>query len=418
MSCRRKELKEGIEMEQQNQNQDQYQHTEIRQERNKAGKSTKVMGFMKMVAAGVIGSALTITALPYLPQSNEQVEKSAISENTSANKGSDLEVKKLSANDSLADTIEEASNGVVGIINYQNRTDRFHNSSVESESGSGSGVVFKKEDGAAYIVTNNHVIENATKIEVSLQSGEKVQAELIGSDSLTDIAVLKISDDASVSVLPFGDSSTLRAGDQVLAIGNPLGLDLSRTVTQGIVSGVNRSIEVSTSSGNWDFEVIQTDAAINPGNSGGALINTIGELVGINSLKIAENGVEGLGFAIPSNEVKSIIEEIMNNGQIVRPYLGVALTDLEQLPQFYMQRLPEGLTNGTIITSVEQNSTAANAGLQTEDIIVSIGGKKIDNSTEFRKYLYTEVKIGDKVKIEFYRQGELKSVELTLASNQ
>jgi len=401
-------------MDEQNQN----QYTEMRQNRVESGKSPKIMGFMKMVAAGVIGSALTITAMPYLPQSNDHIEKSAISENTSANKESDLEVKKLSATGSLADTIEEATKGVVGIINYQKRTDRFHNSSVESESGSGSGVVFKKKDGAAYIVTNNHVIENATKIEVSLQSGDKVQAELIGSDSLTDIAVLKISDDESVSVLPFGDSSKLRAGDQVLAIGNPLGLDLSRTVTQGIVSGVNRSIEVPTSSGQWDFDVIQTDAAINPGNSGGALINTSGELVGINSLKIAENGVEGLGFAIPSNEVKSIIEEIMSEGQVVRPYLGVALTDLEQLPQFYMQRLPESITKGTIITSVEPNSTAAKAGLQTEDIIVSIGGKEIKDSNEFRKYLYTEYKIGDKVKIEFYRQDELKSVELTLASNK
>lgn len=404
-------------MDEQNQNQNQY--TEVRQERVKSGKNNKMMGFVKMVAAGVIGSALTITAMPYLPQLNEHVEKSGITENESAtNDASDLEVKKLSATGSLADIIEEATKGVVGIVNYQNQTDRFHNSSVETESGSGSGVVFEKKDGSAYIVTNNHVIENATRIEVSLQNGEKVKAELIGSDALTDIAVLKMTEDESVSVLPFGDSSKLRTGDQVLAIGNPLGLDLSRTVTQGIVSGVNRSIEVSTSSGEWDFDVIQTDAAINPGNSGGALINTSGELVGINSLKISESGVEGLGFAIPSNEVKSIIEEIMTNGQVVRPYLGVSLTDIEKLPQFYMQRLPESIKTGAIITSVEPNSTAAKAGLQTEDIIVSIGGKEVNNSTEFRKNLYTEFKIGDKVKIEFYRQGELKSIELTLASNK
>ena len=402
-------------MDEQNQN----QYTEVRKERVELRKRPKIMGFVKMIAAGVIGSALTITAMPYLPQLNEHVEKSGITENESAtNDASDLEVKKLSATGSLADIIEEATKGVVGIVNYQNQTDRFHNSSVETESGSGSGVVFEKKDGSAYIVTNNHVIENATRIEVSLQNGEKVKAELIGSDALTDIAVLKMTEDESVSVLPFGDSSKLRTGDQVLAIGNPLGLDLSRTVTQGIVSGVNRSIEVSTSSGEWDFDVIQTDAAINPGNSGGALINTSGELVGINSLKISESGVEGLGFAIPSNEVKSIIEEIMTNGQVVRPYLGVSLTDIEKLPQFYMQRLPESIKTGAIITSVEPNSTAAKAGLQTEDIIVSIGGKEVNNSTEFRKNLYTEFKIGDKVKIEFYRQGELKSIELTLASNK
>ncbi len=406
-------------MDEQNQYQNQLQHTEMKQERNGGGKSTKVMGFMKMVAAGVIGSALTITAMPYLPETTHHVDEAAVSENTTANKSSDLGVKTLSsAKSSLADIIEEASKGVVGIVNYQNSSDFFHNTNEETEKGSGSGVVFKRQDGNAYIVTNNHVIENATKVEVSLQNGKKVQAELIGTDALTDVAVLKMADDSSVSVLPFADSSKLRAGDQVLAIGNPLGLDLSRTVTQGIVSGVNRSIEVSTSSGDWNFDVIQTDAAINPGNSGGALINTAGELVGINSLKIAESGVEGLGFAIPSNEVNTIIKEIMDHGQVMRPYLGVALADLEQLPQYYMQRLPESLTKGTIITSVEPNSSAAEAGLQIEDIIVSIGGKKVNNSTEFRKSLYTEYKIDDKVKIEFYRQGQLKSVEVTLAGNK
>lgn len=384
-------------------------------------KSSKLKSFMTTVAAGVVGSTLTLTAMPYISQFQDETPKAAVTQDhvQTTNKANDLDVKKMSASaTSLPDTIEEASKAVVGIINYQQQTDRFHRSSIETQSGSGSGVVFKKKDGSAYIVTNNHVIENATKIEVSLQNGEKVQAERIGSDSLTDVAVLKIPDNASISVLPFGDSQKLRAGDQVLAIGNPLGLDLSRTVTQGIVSGINRSIEVSTSSGEWEIEVIQTDAAINPGNSGGALINTAGELIGINSLKISESGVEGLGFAIPSNEVKSIIEELMQHGQVIRPYVGIALANLEDLPQFYMQKLPNNITKGAIITSVEPNSSAAKAGLQGEDILISIGGKEITNSTDFRKYLYKEFSIGDKVKVEFYRQGERKTVELTLASNK
>jgi serine protease Do len=200
----------------------------------------------------------------------------------------------------------------------------------------------------------------------------------------------------------------------VLAIGNPLGLDLSRTVTQGIVSAVNRSITVSTSAGEWELNVIQTDAAINPGNSGGALINTKGQVVGINSLKISEAGVEGLGFAIPSNDFLPIVKEIIEKGQVQRPYIGVGLVNLEEIPQYYLKGLPDQVQHGAVITNVVPNSPAGKAGLQMKDVIVEINGKEVQGVSDFRKYLYTKIKIGDEVKLGIYRQGKFMTLNLTL----
>jgi serine protease Do len=373
---------------------------------NQAVKKPVWKGFLSTVAAGVLGSALTLTAVPYFQ--NDTPQATVPEKNVQAESSSNLDVTPVSSSsNSLADTIEQASKAIVGVVNMQQQNNNpFSQSSEAAESGTGSGVIFKKTNDAAYIVTNNHVIENASEIQVTLHDG------------LTDIAVLKISGDVSASVMEFGDSSKLRAGDQVLAIGNPLGLDLSRTVTQGIVSAVDRSIAVSTSAGEWNLNVIQTDAAINPGNSGGALINTAGQLVGINSLKIAENGVEGLGFAIPSNDVQTLINQLIENGKVVRPYLGVGLASFDEVPPKYIQNLPNDVTSGAIVANIDPDSAAAKAGLQVEDILVKIGGKKITNSSDLRKHLYSNFSIGDKVKIEFYRGGELKTAEVTLTSNQ
>lgn len=313
--------------------------------------------------------------------------------------------------------VESSSKAIVGIVNMQKQSNPFSQNSSDVESGSGSGIIFKKDNQYAYIVTNNHVIEGANALEISLYNGDKTEAKLIGADALTDLAVVRIDAKYASDIINFGDSSTLRPGDQVWAIGNPLGQQLSRTVTQGIVSAVDRSITVNTSAGDWEFNVIQTDAAINPGNSGGALINSKGEVIGINSLKIADSGVEGLGFAIPSNDLIPIVNEIIEKGKVERPYLGVGLASLEEVPRMYLQDLPNKVSEGVMITNIDANSAAAKAGLKVQDVIVAIDGKKVANSTDLRKYLYSEVKIGDKVKLEIYRDGKSQKVELTLTSN-
>jgi serine protease Do len=258
------------------------------------------------------------------------------------------------------------------------------------------------------------VVEGASKLEVSLFDGEKTTAEVVGTDALTDLAVLKIDAKYVTATADFGDSSTLRPGDQVYAIGNPLGLDLSRTVTQGIVSAINRNIAITTSAGNWDTNVIQTDAAINPGNSGGALINPQGQVIGINSLKISENGVEGLGFAIPSNDLIPIVNQLIKSGKIDRPYLGVGLADLDQVPQMYWENVPN-TTKGVMLTTIEANSTAAKAGLKERDIIVSMNGTEITSSSDLRKYLYTKVSKGDEIKFGVYRDGKQMTINVKLA---
>ncbi|WP_081707590.1 S1C family serine protease [Bacillus massiliigorillae] len=399
-------------------------------------KSGKSKGWMKTISAGVIGSVLTLSILPFtdypewINQPTNQTEQ-AIS---SAKDTGPVKVQQTStATSNLADMVEKALPAIVGVVNIQQaqqnnfflpqegqqgqRGQQGNSSDEGVETGSGSGVIFKKDNKYAYIVTNNHVIENATEIEISLESGEKTKAQLIGTDALSDLAVLTIDAKYAKSTLSFGDSSALRVGEQVAAIGNPLGLDFSRSVTQGIISALDRSVSVSTSAGEWAMNVLQTDAAINAGNSGGALLNTAGQVIGINSLKISQNGVEGLGFAIPSNDVVPIINEIIKNGKVDRPYVGIGLASLDEIPSYYLQNLPQNVEGGVMVTSVDQNSAAGKAGLQVQDVIVSINGQDVKSSTEFRKYLYTNLKVGDKATLKIYRQGSLKTVSLTLTSN-
>jgi len=377
---------------------------------------------MTAVAGGLVGSVLTMAVLPQSDYFTEQVAEQISKMENAGNQSGAVIVQKTAANSeasSVADIVEEASKGIVGIVNMKTRTGwpgLRSNTSGPVESGTGTGVVFKIDKGSAFIVTNNHVIEGAEELEITIHGGEKTTAEVIGADALTDLAVLKIDAKYAASVLAFGDSSELRAGETVMAIGNPLGLDLSNTVTQGIISAVDRTVTVPTSAGNWDLHVIQTDAAINPGNSGGALINQAGQVIGINSLKIAQDDVEGLGFAIPSNDVVDIINEIMETGQVERPYIGVGLANLEEVPQRYLQELPQNIKGGAMVTSVDPNSAASKAGLEVQDIITAINDTKITTSDQLRKYLYTELEAGEKVKFEVYRGNEKLNIELTLTS--
>jgi serine protease Do len=382
-------------------------------------KSSKWKSILSTVTAGMVGSALTLAAVNYTDFNQESLQQTEQSESVDTDTGSsNIVTSPTSAKNSqgsIADMIERSSKSIVGITNYQQQNTPFSQGQGNVESGTGSGVIFKKSGSNAYIVTNNHVIEGGTKVEVSLYNGEKTEAEVVGADALTDLAVVKIDAKYATDVIEFGDSSVLRPGDQVHAIGNPLGLDLSRTVTQGIVSAVDRAISVPTSAGEWEMNVIQTDAAINPGNSGGALISTDGKVIGINSLKISQNGVEGLGFAIPSRDVLPIVNQLIEKGKVERPYLGVSLADLSQIPEMYLKDLPENVRAGTMVTYIAPNSAAAKAGIQEQDIIVTINDEKVENAGDLRRYMYTELKTGDQITLEVYRDGEKMSLEVDLS---
>lgn len=398
----------------------------------KKKKGRKVQSFLSMVTAGVVGSMLTIVAIPNIDTLQNLSEKisgvtgeqnSAVSSSNENNEAASVvttatSTTKYSDDIAVADMVEASSKAIVGIVNLQEQTSRYSTDTSAVEAGSGSGVIFKVTGNEAYIVTNNHVIEGASEIEVSLYNGEKASAQLIGADALTDLAVLKIDSKDVEGTLEFGDSSTLRAGEEVLAIGNPLGLEFSRTVTQGIVSATDRTIAVTTSAGEWELDVIQTDAAINPGNSGGALLNSSGQVIGINSLKISEDGVEGLGFAIPSNDVVPIVNQLIKSGQITRPYMGVSLAGLEELPQMYLQEVPETVTEGAMVMQIDSSSAAAKAGLAVGDVIVSIDDVKVTNSNDLRKYLYNDLSVGDEITLKVYSKGQEKTVTMTLTDQQ
>lgn len=317
----------------------------------------------------------------------------------------------------VADIAEKLAPTIVGVVNYQETQNFFGFPSTDMASGSGSGVIYKKVGDNAFIITNYHVIEKANRVEVELASGDRTEAEVVGVDPLTDLAVLKIPANLVDEVAPFGDSDALRPGDEVIAIGNPLGLEFSRTVTKGIVSAVNREVTVNTAAGEWTLEVIQTDAAINPGNSGGALINSVGEVIGINSLKISQEGVEGLGFAIPSNDVIPIVEELIEHGEIKRPFIGIQMINITDIHPIYKQNMFGGIEKGIVIYEVQPGSPAALAGLKQYDIIVGINGEEVNNTTEFRQYLYKHVKPGDTIKIEFYRDGKRQAVDVKTVAN-
>ncbi|HEY9581359.1 MAG TPA: trypsin-like peptidase domain-containing protein, partial [Savagea sp.] len=252
---------------------------------------------VQLIGAGVLGSAFTLIGVTQFDLLNtdapEEQNKEVVDQQAKQRGEQATQVNHATQN--LSDIIAKASPSVVGVVNYGQHP--FQQQTVEQ--GVGSGVIYKIDGDKTYIVTNNHVIEQAMNIEVSLHDGERVPAKLIGTDVFTDLAVLEIATIDGMEPLPFGKTTQLQMGQDVIAIGNPLGLNLSSTVTKGIISGLDRTVPVETSQGNWELNVLQTDAAINPGNSGGALLNLQGEVIGINTLKIASEKVEGLGFAIP-----------------------------------------------------------------------------------------------------------------------
>lgn len=374
-------------------------------------------GFIQMIIAGIIGSLLTlgvVTQTDFLGQDDPSTEVQEVGKEAPSSKPTKVSTNNMD----LSDIIEQSTDAIVGITNFgAQQQSPFQPESGEIEQGTGSGVIYDVTDKEAYIITNHHVIDGADKVSVSLHDGETVEAKLVGTDPLTDTAVIKITGKFDITPLPFGDSDAVRSGESVIAIGNPLGLELSRTVTQGIISAVDRSINVQTAAGEWELDVIQTDAAINPGNSGGALINSQGELIGINSLKIASNNVEGLGFAIPSNDVESIVKQLRDNGQVERAYLGVGLQDIRTLPSFYMPSLPEDIKQGALVMSVDPSSAAGKAGLQEEDVIVKMNDYEIESDKDVRKFLYKEAEIGDEITLTIYRNNKKETVKLTLTSN-
>lgn len=280
----------------------------------------------------------------------------------------------------------------------------------------GSGIVFEKKGSVARVVTNNHVVDGASSLEVVLYGGERKKAAVLGRDRITDLAVLEVDASGIRDVAVFGDSDILQSGQTAISIGNPLGLNYAQTVTVGVISSPKvllPSLTDGMGGVEWEMNLIQTDAAINQGNSGGALVSLNGKVIGINSMKLAESGVEGLGFAIPINEAKPIIEALITDQKVKRPYIGVSTLELRGFAEgTEALKLPADVVSGAVV--MEALGPARNAGLKTNDVIVEMDGQPIDGTLSLRKYLYNNKKIGDKLKITYYRAGKKASVTLVL----
>jgi len=364
------------------------------------------------------------------PQTDEQpADNNEGQEETEQTEVSNVEVNVESG---VTQAVEQATPAVVSVINLQRNNFQSWanyyggqgNQEDYQQAGSGSGAVYKIEGDLAYIFTNHHVIEGSDMIEVLLADGTRVPATVEGSDMWTDLAVLSIDAEHVDTALEFADSDNLSVGEPAIAIGSPLGTEFASSVTSGIVSGVNRTVPVDTNNDgqlDWEMTAIQTDAAINPGNSGGPLVNVAGQVIGINSMKISSGTVEGMGFAIPSNGALDIINELEQNGEVVRPYLGITMADLalvSRTQQGEELNLPDDVTEGVVITRVENGSPAANAGLQPGDVIVSFNGETVTDTVTLRQLIYT-TEVGQQVEVEYYRNGEprVANIEMQPAEN-
>ena len=275
--------------------------------------------------------------------------------------------------------------------------------------GVGSGVIYDAKNG--YIATNNHVVQGAKEITVYLTDGRNVKGKVLGTDPATDLAVVKI-DANNLPEAPLGDSETVQVGEPAIAIGNPLGMELRGSVTVGIVSALNRTVDV----GDNKYTLIQTDAAINPGNSGGALVNADGEVMGINSAKYAGNGVEGIGFAIPINTAKPILQGLVEHGSIARPYLGVRIIDEDAFNKKNGENKDSigiDFHGGVYIDSMLRNGPAHKAGLRPGDIVLKVNGKKVSKSTELQQAI-KDCKVGDTVTLTIRRGDAQLDIEVPL----
>ena len=311
-------------------------------------------------------------------------------------------------NGGIKETVNKVYDAVVMVKNFKN----------SEYNGSGSGFVYKIEGNYGYILTNQHVVDEATSLSVVTTSNEEVKAEFLGGDKYLDVAVLRIPKEKVIAVAKIGSSEDVSLGETVVAIGTPVDEEYYNTVTGGYISGLNRKVTVSVDSKNdWVQDVIQIDAPINPGNSGGALVNINGEVIGITSLKFVNSSIEGMGFAIKIDDVMKHVDELEKGKTIERPFMGISYantTDTSLLAR-YNVTIDKSIEDGIVVLAVTKDSAAEKAGLVAGDVITKIEKEQVKNVAHL-KYLLYKHKIGDKVKITYIRGTDKKTVELTLTA--
>ena len=301
----------------------------------------------------------------------------------------------------IEEAIENVYDSVVTVESYRN------NQNI----GSGSGFIYKSDKDKGYILTNHHVINGADKVEIILNNNEIVEVKILGSDEYTDIAVLSIDKNKITKVATLGNSDDINLGSTVITVGSPMGSDYSGSITRGIISGKDRMIETDS----IIAKVIQTDAAINPGNSGGPLVNLAGEVIGITSMKLATEEIEGMGFAIPINDVKKYVEYLENGKEIQRPSIGISVINVSDRYSLfrYQISIDSNITSGVVLTDLVSGKSAEKAGLKVGDIITKFDNNEVKNISSLRYYLY-QYNVGDTIKVTYIRDGKTHTLDMKL----
>lgn len=353
------------------------------------------------ILALFIGATGMYLVIRYIPLDNTTI--------TNINKTE----KEVTVNEQgIADAVEKIYDAVVTVENHKNG----------KHVASGTGFVYKTQEGKAYVLTNNHVVENSDQVFLVFTDGKRIEAKLMGSDIYADIAVLQVDEKDIVSVAKTGSSDSARIGDTVFTVGAPLDSAYSWTVTRGILSGKDRMVEVSLSRSNssdWIMKVLQTDASINNGNSGGPLANSNGEVIGINSLKLVSSGVEGMGFAIPIEDALEYAAKLEKGEKIIRPFLGVQMIELADTRSQQMSgiSIPSTITSGVVIGDTTKGSPAEKGGLKKGDVVTEIEGKKCSTIAQLKYNLY-KYKAGDTISLKVNSNGVEKTIKVKLVASE
>ena len=351
----------------------------------------KIIYICSVILSLFIGISGTLLVVYYIP-SNDDSQK-VVQEVT------------ITESDTIAPAVNKVYDSVVTVLNYGNQLQ-----------ATGTGFVYKTDDKYGYILTNNHVISGSKKIEVTNTENVTVEATLLGSDEYADLAVLRVDKSFVLQVATLGNSTDSEIGDTVFAVGTPVDVKYAGSVTKGIISGKNRMVNVTLDDGGaFMMEVIQTNTAINPGNSGGPLVNINGEVIGINTLKLVEDEIEGMGFAIPIEMATSVLDRLENGEKIERPLLGVSMVDANNDYALFSYKiyLDKDYEKGVVVVDVEKDSPAGVAGLKKDDVILKINDVEIEDSTHL-KYILYKYSVGDTIKLEYERDGKTNTVEVKL----
>lgn len=352
----------------------------------------KALYISSVAIALFAGIAGTVAVVKFMPDNDNIIEKTV----------SEISITE---NNTIKSSINKIYDAVVYVENYKG----------DKLQGTGTGFVYKKDKEKGYIITNHHVIENTNKVIIVTTDGKEVEATLLGSDEYADIAVLSVPLENVLKVAEIGKSTEAELGDTLFTVGSPLGRDYMGTVTKGILSGKNRTVEVSLTNGAFVMDVLQTDAAINPGNSGGPLVDINGQVIGVNSLKLVQDEIEGMGFAIPIEVATSVAEKIEKDGKVIRPLLGVEMIDVTDTWTLYRNNIhvDSSIKQGVVIANVTKGSAADKAGLKAGDVVIEVEEEEVESIAYFRYSLYKH-DVGDTIELKINRNNKEKTIKVKL----